>query len=190
MWFDLLGFLWNEQFLEALLVASIAGAVGMYYYTKPDDHNNRVFIYNYNQKQPNCSPFKSMGRVLRYHAGSLAFGSLIVAIVQWIRIILAYIDKHTKALQNGNCLARAFFKVTRCCVCCLDCCLRFISRNAYILVYNKYIQIGIRGFGFYEACVKAYKYIMNNLALVGTLSGFSGIIVFLGKVTIAGMYIL
>lgn len=30
---------------------------------------------------------------------------------------------------------------------------------------------------------------MNNLALVGTLSGFSGIIVFLGKVTIAGVYI-
>lgn len=48
MWFDLLGFLWNEQFLQALLVASIAGAVGMYYYTKPDDHNNRVFIYNCN----------------------------------------------------------------------------------------------------------------------------------------------
>lgn len=44
MWFDLLGFLWNEQFLQALLVASIAGAVGMYYYTKPDDHNNRVLI--------------------------------------------------------------------------------------------------------------------------------------------------
>jgi hypothetical protein len=31
----------------------------------------------------------SFGRVLRYHLGSLAFGSLIIAIVQLIRIILA-----------------------------------------------------------------------------------------------------
>lgn len=47
----------------------------------------------------------------------------------------------------------------------------------------------MRGNGFYESCVTSYKYIWNNLSLVGTLSGFSGVIIFLGKVTISGMYI-
>lgn len=126
MWFDLLGFLWNQQFLSALLVSSVACSVATYYYTKPNDKNNRP--------QPNCSPFQSMLRMLRYHCGSLAFGSLIVGLVQWLRWILTYIDTHTKELQNSNCILKMIFKITRCCTCCLECCLKYISRNAYIMV--------------------------------------------------------
>lgn len=35
---------------------------------------------------------RSIYRAFRYHLGSLAFGSLLLAIVQMIRIILAYVD--------------------------------------------------------------------------------------------------
>jgi hypothetical protein len=35
----------------------------------------------------------------RFHLGSVAFGSLIIAIVQFIRLVLAYLDRKTKGLQ-------------------------------------------------------------------------------------------
>lgn len=130
MWFDLLGFLWSQQFLQALLMTSVALAVGTYYYTLPDKNNNRP--------QKCCSPWKSMCTVMRYHLGSLAFGSFVVAIIQWLRAILTYIDQQTKKLQEGNCIARCCFRICHCCMCCLEKCIKFISRNAYIIVYIYY----------------------------------------------------
>ena len=40
----------------------------------------------------------------RYHLGSIAFGSLIIAIVQMIRIALAYLDQKTKSMQVSGVL--------------------------------------------------------------------------------------
>lgn len=37
----------------------------------------------------------------RYHTGSLAFGSLILAIVQVIRVILEYLDHRLKGTETG-----------------------------------------------------------------------------------------
>ena len=36
----------------------------------------------------------------RYHVGTIAFGSLIIAIIQMIRIILEYLDRKLKDKQN------------------------------------------------------------------------------------------
>lgn len=44
----------------------------------------------------------------RYHLGSLAFGSLIVAIIQLIRVFLEYIDHKLKGSDNP--VAKFFMK--------------------------------------------------------------------------------
>jgi len=44
----------------------------------------------------------------RYHIGSMAFGALLVAIVQFVRIVLEYIDHKLKATHN--CLAHFMLK--------------------------------------------------------------------------------
>ena len=46
--------------------------------------------------------------VNRYHLGSLAFGSFIIAVVQMIRIILEYIDHKLKGSENQ--VAKFFLK--------------------------------------------------------------------------------
>jgi len=38
--------------------------------------------------------------VCRYHWGSLAFGSLLIAIVQMIRVVLEYFDRKLKGTKN------------------------------------------------------------------------------------------
>ena len=44
----------------------------------------------------------------RYHLGSLAFGSLIIAIIQMIRVILEYVDHKLKGSENR--IAKFFLK--------------------------------------------------------------------------------
>ena len=44
----------------------------------------------------------------RYHLGSLAFGSLIIAIVQLIRMFLEYLDHKLKGSENP--VAKFFLK--------------------------------------------------------------------------------
>ncbi|KAM4038571.1 LOW QUALITY PROTEIN: choline transporter-like protein 2 [Anomaloglossus baeobatrachus] len=86
-------FLWLANFVIALGQVTLAGAFASYYWAfkKPDD-------------MPAFPIFSSLGRALRYHTGSLAFGSLILAIVQLIRIMLEYLDHKLKEIANTQCL--------------------------------------------------------------------------------------
>ncbi|TRY83218.1 hypothetical protein DNTS_014152 [Danionella cerebrum] len=82
---NLLVFLWLMNFIIALGQCTLAGAFASYYWAlrKPADI-------------PPWPLASSFGRALRYHTGSLAFGALIISIVQFIRIILEYLDHKLK----------------------------------------------------------------------------------------------
>ncbi|MGH0150158.1 UNVERIFIED_CONTAM: hypothetical protein FKN15_048839 [Acipenser sinensis] len=82
-------FLWLVNFAIALGQCTLAGAFASYYWAfkKPGD-------------VPASPLFSSFGRAIRYHTGSLAFGSLILAIVQLIRIILEYLDHKLKRILH------------------------------------------------------------------------------------------
>jgi choline transporter-like protein 2/4/5 len=51
-----------------------------------------------------------------HHLGSIAFGSFIVAVIQFVRLMLEYIDRKTKKMQQGNVAAKWV-------MCCLRYCL-------------------------------------------------------------------
>ncbi|CAK7304598.1 Choline transporter-like protein 5 [Vulpes lagopus] len=67
---------------------ALAGAFASYYWAfrKPDDI-------------PPYPLFTAFGRAIRYHTGSLAFGSLLLALIQMFKIVLEYLDRRLK----GNC---------------------------------------------------------------------------------------
>ena len=39
---------------------------------------------------------------MRFHLGSLAFGSLLVALVQLVRLLFEWVDQQTKRLHQGS----------------------------------------------------------------------------------------
>uniref|UniRef100_A0A671QYH8 Choline transporter-like protein n=1 Tax=Sinocyclocheilus anshuiensis TaxID=1608454 RepID=A0A671QYH8_9TELE len=86
---NLLVFLWLVNFTIALGQCTLAGAFASYYWAlrKPADI-------------PPCPLASSFGRALRYHTGSLAFGALILSIVQFVRIILEYLDHKLKGINH------------------------------------------------------------------------------------------
>jgi len=82
---------------------------------------------------------RSFWRAFRYSIGSLAFGALIIAIIRFIMVIVAYIRYQ---VENGggqkNSIAKCYKCLLDCVLCCLSCvekCMEFINRHAYIQVF-------------------------------------------------------
>ena len=68
----------------------------------------------------------------RFHLGSVAIGSFVVAIIQFVRFLLAYLEKKSKMAQAKAGVAGAFVKYLMCCVNCfmwyLEKVMKFINK--------------------------------------------------------------
>ena len=86
-------------------------------------------------RRPVC---RSVYRAFRYHLGSLAFGSLIIAITRFIMAIVAYLRYQLEnSGGSGNVVSKCYKCILSCVICCLGCfekCMEFINRHAYIMV--------------------------------------------------------
>jgi len=154
--FHLFGFLWTNQLIQAISMCTVAGSVNKYYWARDKSEMSsrpiRIAFYN----------------AIRYHFGSLVFGSLIIAIVQFIRLVLAYIDQKTKKLQRANPLVMIFMKCVQCCMWCMEKCLKYISKSAYIM-------IAMKGGSFCTSTRRAVGLLFDNLsqiALANTIVTF------------------
>lgn len=80
--------------------------------------------------------------VCRYHLGSAAIGSFVVAIIQFVRFLLEYLDKKSKLAQAKAGVGGQFLKY---CMCCIRCCMwylekiiKFINRSVRALQWAKW----------------------------------------------------
>ncbi|XP_051801512.1 choline transporter-like protein 2 isoform X2 [Acanthochromis polyacanthus] len=160
-------FFWCANFVTALGQVTLSGAFASYYWAfkKPDDI-------------PAYPIFSSLGRALRYHAGSLAFGSLILSLVQVMRVILEYLDHKLKGAQNK--FAKFLLSCMKCCFWCLEKCIKFLNRNAYIM-------IAIYGKNFCTSARDAFFLLMRNIVRVAVLDKVTDFLLFLGKLLIVGI---
>ncbi|XP_029355430.1 choline transporter-like protein 5-B isoform X3 [Echeneis naucrates] len=163
---NLFVFLWLVNFTIALGQCTLAGAFASYYWAlkKPNDI-------------PACPLYSSFSRAICYHTGSLAFGSLIIAVVQTVRIVLEYLDQKLKGSQNA--CARYLLCCLKCCFWCLENFLKFINRNAYIM-------IAIYGKSFCTSSKDAFFLLMRNVIRVAVLDKVTDFLLFLGKLLISG----
>ncbi|CAG2231422.1 SLC44A2_4_5 [Mytilus edulis] len=140
--YNLFMLFWLVNFCIALGQMSLAGAFASYYWAfhKPKD-------------VPTFPLMGSVWRSFRYHLGSLAFGSLIIAIIQIIRVLLEYVDGKLKGSENA--VAKFFLKCMKCCFWCLEKFLRFLNKNAYIM-------IAAHGKNFCTSAKNAFMLIMRN----------------------------
>ncbi|KAM8841166.1 choline transporter-like protein 4 [Spinachia spinachia] len=169
--YNAVAFLWCVNFIIALGQCTLAGAFASYYwaFTKPNDI-------------PTFPLSASFIRALRYHVGSLAFGALILTLVQIARMILEYIDHKTRKAQNP--CARFIFCCMKCCLWCLEKFIKFLNRNAYIM-------IAIYGKNFCVSAKNAFMLLMRNIIRVVVLDKVTDLLLFFGKLlVVAGVGVL
>uniref|UniRef100_A0A8C7YSB2 Choline transporter-like protein n=1 Tax=Oryzias sinensis TaxID=183150 RepID=A0A8C7YSB2_9TELE len=160
-------FFWCANFVIALGQMTLAGAFASYYwaFSKPDDI-------------PTFPVFSSLGRSLRYHTGTLAFGALILSVVQLIRVLLEYLDHKLKGAQNK--FAKFLLCCLKCCFWCLEKIIKFLNRNAYIMV-------AIYGKNFCTAAKDAFFLLLRNMIRVAVLDKVTDFLLFLGKLLVVGL---
>jgi hypothetical protein len=163
------GLLWVTAFLVAIVEMSFAHTVGSWYFSATTAHEA--------DKNVRAPIWTGLHYTLRYHLGSVAFGSLIVSIVQFIRAVLEYIDAKTKAAVEGNVVAKITLCCCKCCFYCLEKCIRFINHQAYIM-------IAIKGQSFCAAAKEAFGLVTRNILRLGALNMIGSVYLHLGRLMI------
>jgi choline transporter-like protein 2/4/5 len=116
-----------------------------------------------------------------YHLGSLAWGSFLIAVTTMIKVIFEYFAK--KAEMSGaanNPVAKAFLCCARCAIWCLDSCVKFISKNAYI-------QVALHSKAFCTSAWESFYLTIRHAGRFSAASISSMILSFLGKGVIVGL---
>jgi len=158
---------WNHALGVAISQFIIASTVCLWY-------------FKHGTKKGGVSP---IGRSLKrsvLHMGSLAFGSFLIGLTQFIRFVLKYIANKVNSVPAGE-NAKARFIVT-CCSCvagCFERALKFLTTHAYV-------QIAMTGEGFCKATTEAFFLAMRNALRFGMVHVFAEIFLLLGQLIISG----
>ena len=124
---------------------------------------------------------KSFKRGIRYHFGSLAFGSLIIAIVRLIMVWLEVIKRRIESTSTNKTQSKCFKCIISCLQCCVGCCgkiMEFVNKHAYI-------QIALKGDNFCTSAWEGFALIVRNLGRFSTLTAIGGIFTIIGTIFIS-----
>jgi choline transporter-like protein 2/4/5 len=165
-WYLLFVLLWTLNFIVAFGQIANAMAVGDWYFSKDKKSLGNITV------------FKAYKRTLRYHVGTAAFGAAIIAIIEFIRAVILYMEQQAKAAKNK--VAEYVLSCLQCCMWCVEKCLKFINRNAYI-------QTALLGKPFFPAAKAAFFLILRNILRIAAVSTVSGLILLVGKVFVMAL---
>lgn len=167
LYFFIFGTLWSSALITAIGIFTVASAVCMWY-------------YNHGANDELDSPvLRSLKMAFRYHFGSLAFGSFILALVQFLQMIVELFKKQAEA--SGADQNKCFEYVINCLRCCLAC----VERIVQFINETAYIQIALRGKNFCGAAKDGFEIVLNNGIRYLVVAGVGKLMMFIGRLLIS-----
>lgn len=164
--YHLFGTIWTILFIMAICSTTVSGTVAQHYFTQQNTSARSLFPV-----------WSSFIRTIRYSLGSLAFGSMLVAIVVTIRIVFEYMRRQM-AKENSP------LKYIACIIsCCLNCFQRFLE----FITSNAYVQIAIKGSSFCRAAKDGWSLMTSNILRASAVTIVATFIGFLGKLFVCGL---
>lgn len=162
VFYDIFGLFWVNAFIIGSQQFIIAFACVTWYFTASTDMLGTGSV------------LKGIWVIFRYHLGTIAFGSLIIAIVQMIKFLFEYYRKQMTGRAFDNPVGKFLLWATRYCLDCLNRFVKFISKNAYIMT-------AITSKNFCSAAWRAFILILSSAGrfLVSNLLG--GAIMWIGR---------
>lgn len=158
-WYNLFAMFWFTQFIVSCQHMVIAGAVTTWFFTRNKDHLDA----------PISTSFYNL---IRYHLGSIAFGSLLIALVQMARTVFAWLQERLKGSESD--ISKCLFRTCQCCLYCFEKILKYLTRNAFI-------EIAMYGHNFCRAGEQAFKMLSSNALRVIAINSVGDFVLWLGK---------
>jgi len=161
---------WILAFMNALYQFIVAYAVVEYYYTPYDSDGDKDV--------DGCGAARDGLEVgLLYHGGSLAFGSLLVAILHVLQKAIEYAEYKNQHEGGDNPIIKC---ILCCCASCVTCCkdiVEFVNKNAYI-------GIAINSENFCDAARHALEMIEELWSSMAILNGATYVFTTFGTIII------
>lgn len=161
------GLFWILSFIMAMQVFITSCTACMWYFT--GEGSDAV---SYRQVYSSTMAVKW---AFMYHAGSMAMGSFLVAVVTVVRLVMEFlIYQYEKANPGENVMWKIVKAIMRFVSYSLDCCVKFVNKNAYI-------QICLHSNSFCDAAKQSFYLAIRNAGRCSAVSIISGIFALLGK---------
>ena len=163
--FILFATIWGIFFIVGTVQTAIAASCALWYFSSSGD------------QQGKGSTFVGTWRVLRYHLGSLAYGSFLHCFVKPVGGILEMYRRSIARSDPDNLIV----KIMRCSTfCVLDCANRFIKH----LSTNAYSQVAITGKSYCQSAWNAYLLNLTKSLNYGYATSFGYTFTVFGTVVV------
>ncbi|KAL5108710.1 Choline transporter-like protein 2 [Taenia crassiceps] len=164
--------IWLINFFIALDQITLAGTFATFYFNSQHQRRRHTTV--------GCCGlwllFTTCGSALIYNTGSLALGSILITMFWFLRACLLRLERRLK--NSNNVLAKFFLRCLCCCLWCLEKFLRFLNKNAYIM-------IAIYGHGFFRSAKNAFQLILRNIVRVFVVEKITDYILVVGKLAVS-----
>lgn len=164
------GWLWTVQWFLSIQYTGVAGAISNWYFTKEDEETNE-------KKISSVMLSFSMWRTVRYHSGTMALGSFVIAVVICIKFVALYAVNQLQAQASENKAVQFALKALKYIILCVEKFIRFMGHLAYI-------EVAIWGKTFCGGLLTAVKLLAKNVVRFSFVTLFSKLVLILGKLLI------
>ena len=159
MLFQVFAFLWVVAFLSAVYQHVVAGSVGGWYFSR-DVMSSR----------PRETAFSSLFHAVTTSFGSLAFGSLVLAFIQFLNFLLELSKKSNTKNRFLVCVINGL----QCLLGCIQGIVQYINKFAYI-------HVAMHGYSFCKAARECFDLISRNFFSAVIMDTITGFVLFVGK---------
>ncbi|XP_037933958.1 choline transporter-like 1 [Teleopsis dalmanni] len=164
-WVYVVALIWTTEFIFACQQFALAAAVAFWYFKKPTTTPTTYAI----------------GKLVKYHLGTVAKGSFVITLFKIPRLILTYLYAKLKKGED---------KGSECAACCLKCCICgfwLLEKFIRFLNHNAYTVVAIESINFCPAAGIAWNAMATNVLQVATINSVGDFVLFLGKIVVAAL---
>jgi hypothetical protein len=116
------GLVWLINFINAKTTLITMISATTYYFNSNEDKDGEAEVST------------AVSYAYKYHLGTLAFGSLIIAIVEVIRFLFEFVAEQLVKASGDNCCVKCIVGCASCLLACLERCVDYINRAAYSFI--------------------------------------------------------
>eukprot|EP00760_Papus_ankaliazontas_P004880 PhM_4_TR12246/c0_g1_i1/m.48810/K15377/SLC44A2_4_5; solute carrier family 44 (choline transporter-like protein), member 2/4/5 len=177
--FNLFMFLWSLSFISSMVFLCVALCAVFWYWSQPGDGKD----------PPGDSVRLALFIAFRYHVGTVASGSLLIAIFKLIRIVMSMCEERFRSFTGpldagdqsvGATCGRFVFACTQCCLACFERFVKLINAQAYVMC-------AMTGERFLSAAQHGVGLLMANAISAGAVTIVGEWVMFFGKVIIVAI---
>lgn len=184
--YNFFGYLWTTAFCIMLGYFCMAMSVSAYYFSASQIEVQQAESSQADEREkgktkhsPPLAVLYSLLLAFRYHLGTILFGSLLIAIIQFIRALALYLEEQFLNQWKDNPVVKFLKVAIDCFLACIERCIKIISKNAFIVTCVKNTR-------FCPSAITAMKLLLNNIARVGILGTLCTVACWVLKVFIVG----